>query len=316
MTSKKSNIWKIREEILFSYYTKKEIQSFIDKLYSFSMIYQMINRDNEKCFNELNMSLQTFSTLLKNKIGFTLHPDNQKTSTAFRSQFKFPKNTSIEEIENYYLQTSLKGQKGTVLARKKSGEPYNKKQTLQYWMSVSDHEDIAREKLKEFKRSNSPFCIEFWLKKGLTKKEGEKLISIRAVNGAIAALKKTSKPNTEKTIERLLKKNNITYSTQYRINLNKEESRFNKSCYLYDFYLPKYNLIIECHGLYWHAHPSIYEENDELKFPRGIVKAKDIWVLDDFKRKIAESRNYKYLVVWENEIKDTINLINECVNNK
>ena len=93
MKTKKTNIWKIREEILFSYYTREEIQGFIDKLYSFSMLYQMIHRDNKKCFNELNISQQTFSILLKDKIGFKLHVDNQKTSTASRSQFKFPKNT-------------------------------------------------------------------------------------------------------------------------------------------------------------------------------------------------------------------------------
>ena len=316
MTSKKNNIWKIREEILFSYYTKKEIQSFIDKLYSFSMIYQMINRDNVKCFNELNMSLQTFSILLKNKIGFTLHPNNQKTSTAFRSQFKFPKNTPIEEIEKYYLQTSLKGQKGTVLTRKKSKKPYNEKQTLQYWMSVSDNEDVARAKLKEFKRSNSPFCIEFWLKKGLDKDNAKAIISERAVKGAIGALKKTSQPKTEKRIEKLLRESNIEYSTQYRISLSKDESLYNKRCYLYDFYLPKFNLIIECHGLFWHAHPSLYDENSILDFPKGKIKAKDIWNADSYKMKIAKKRNYNYLVVWENEIKDTINLINECVNNK
>lgn len=314
MKTKKTNIWKIREEILFSYYTKKEIQSFIDKLYSFSMIYQMINRDNKNCFNELNISQQTFSILMKDKIGFVLHPDNQKTSTAFRSQFKFPKNTSIEEIERYYLKTSLKGQKGTVEARKKSGKPYNKKQTLEYWIEKTGNIEDSKESLANYKRSNSPFCIEFWLKKGLSCDDASAIISERAVKGAIGALKKTSQPKTEKRIESLLLKNNIKYSTQYKITLEKSETLYNKKCYVYDFYLPEFNLIIECHGLFWHAHPSLYDKNSILNFPKGKIKAKDIWSADFYKMEIAKKRNYNYLVIWENEINNTIRLINESVN--
>jgi len=314
MKTKKTNIWKIREEILFSYYTREEIQGFIDKLYSFSMIYQMINRDNKKCFNELNVSQQTFSKLLKDKIGFKLHVDNQKTSTAFRSQFKFPKNTSIEEIESYYLKTSLKGQKGTVKTRKKSGKPYNKKQTLEYWIEKTENIEVAKESLSNYKRSNSPFCIEFWLKKGLSKDSANAIISERAVKGAIGALKKTSQPKTEKRIESLLRENSIDYSIQYRINLTKDETLHNKRCYIYDFYLPKFNLIIECHGLFWHAHPSLYNENSILDFPKGKIKASDIWNADSYKMKIAKKRNYNYLIIWENEIDNTIDLINESVN--
>jgi len=314
MKTKKINIWKIREEILFSYYEKEEIQSFIDKLYSFSMIYQMILRDNKKCFNDLNISLQTFSTLLKDKIGFILHPNNQKTSTAFRSQFKFPKNTTMEEIENYYLKSSLKGQKGTVKSRKKSGKPYNEKQTLDFWLSITNNKEEAIQSLEKYKRSNSPFCIEFWTKKGLSEENANKIISERAVKGAINALKKTSQPKTEKRIESLLKKNNIEYSTQYRISLDKDETVYNKKCYVYDFYLPTFNLIIECHGLYWHAHPSLYNENSVLNFPSGQVKAIDVWNSDLYKMKVAEKRNYRYMTIWENEIDNTISLIRDRVN--
>ena len=314
MKTKKTNIWKIREEILFSYYTREEIQGFIDKLYSFSMIYQMINRDNKKCFNELNVSQQTFSKLLKDKIGFKLHVDNQKTSTAFRSQFKFPKDTSIEEIESYYLNTSLKGQKGTVKTRKKSGKPYNQKQTLEYWIEKTENIEVAKESLSNYKRSNSPFCVEFWLKKGLSKEDGEDLISERAVKGALGVLRKSSQPKTEKRIEKILRKSNIEYTTQYKIKLDDKEKKYNKRYYIYDFYVPKYNLIIECHGLFWHAHPSLYQSNSILNFPKGKIKANDIWCADSYKMKIAKKRNYNYLVIWENEIDNTVDLINESVN--
>ena len=314
MKTKKTDIWKIREEILFSYYTKEEIQGFIDKLFSFAMLYQMINRDNKKCFNELNVSQQTFSILLKDKIGFKLHVDNQKAPIEFRSQFKFSKETSLDEIKNYYLKISIEGQKATVAARKKSGKPYNPKQTLEYWIEKTGNIEVAKESLTIYKRSNSPLCIEFWAKKGLDRNNAKLIISERAVKGAIGALKKTSQPKTEKRIENLLRENNIDYSIQYRINLTKDEALYNKRCYIYDFYLPKFNLIIECHGLFWHAHPSLYDENSVLDFPKGKIKASDIWNADSYKMKLAKKRNYNYLIIWENEIDNTIDLINECVN--
>ena len=314
MKQKKLNIWKIREEILFSYYPEEEIRNFINNLYSYAMIYQMIKRDNKNCFNELNVSLQTFRILLKEKIGFSLHPDNQKAPIEFRSQFKFPKETSLDEIKDYYIKISIEGQKETVAARKKSGKPYNQKQTLEYWIEKTGDTKVAKESLTNYKRSNSPFCIEFWLKKGLSKEEGEALISERAVKGALGTLRKSSQPKTEKRIEKILRNSNIEYTTQYKIKLDDKEKKYNKRCYIYDFYIPKYNLIIECHGLFWHAHPSLYQPNSILNFPKGKIKAQDVWNLDDFKRKIAIKRNYNYLVIWENEIDNTVDLINERVN--
>lgn len=312
----KSDIWKKREEILFSFYSKESLQDLIDKLYSFSMIYQMIERDNKECFEKLNVKQQTFHKLMKTKIGFNLHPENQKTSTAFRSQFKFPKEFSLQEIESHYLKTSLTGQKKTVNLRKKSDSPYNKKQTLEFWLKETGCEKKAKEKLDYYKRSNSPFCIEFWLKKGLSKSEGEALISERAVKGAIGALKKSSQPKTEKNIIKILNTNSIEFTTQYKITLSDKQKYYNKRCYIYDFYIPKYNLIIECHGLFWHAHPSLYKTNDILKFPRGHIKASDVWKADDHKKNIAVEKKYNYLVIWENEINNTLNLINECVKKK
>ena len=174
------------------------------------MIYQMIKRDNKNCFNELNVSRNTFRILLKEKIGFSLHPDNQKAPIEFRSQFKFPKETSLDEIKDYYLKISIEGQKETVAARKKSGKPYNQKQTLEYWIEKTGDTKVAKESLTNYKRSNSPFCIEFWLKKGLSKEEGEALISERAVKGALGMLRKSSQPKTEKRIEKILRNSNIS----------------------------------------------------------------------------------------------------------
>ena len=57
-----------------------------------------------------------------------------------------------------------------------------------------------------------------------------------------------------------------------------------------------------------------YNENSILDFPKGKIKASDIWNADSYKMKIAKKRNYNYLIIWENEIDNTIDLINERVN--
>ena len=65
-----------------------------------------------------------------------------------------------------------------------------------------------------------------------------------------------------------------------------------------DFLLPDYNVVIECHGDYWHANPTIYEYED-LNHIQLINVEKDM-----FKKEYYESKNLKVLIFWENEIQD------------
>jgi very-short-patch-repair endonuclease len=79
-----------------------------------------------------------------------------------------------------------------------------------------------------------------------------------------------SKP--ERTMEKVLKDNNIKYMRQIRIE--------NK---LFDFYLPDHNVIIEVDGRYWHNLENA-KENDKIK------------------NSICKSNGYKIIRVWEDEI--------------
>jgi len=64
------------------------------------------------------------------------------------------------------------------------------------------------------------------------------------------------------------------------------------------------NVLIDVNSDLWHANPSIYKENDTLKFPFKNVKARTIWQRDLRKKKSAESYGYKIYYIWENDIKD------------
>lgn len=70
--------------------------------------------------------------------------------------------------------------------------------------------------------------------------------------------------------------------------------------YLYDFYLPKYNLIIEYHGNYWHANPEMYPAGTKLKIAGlGEVLVDYIWERDKLKRNCAETNGFKFIHIWE-----------------
>ena len=70
-----------------------------------------------------------------------------------------------------------------------------------------------------------------------------------------------------------------------------------------DFAFPKYNLIVECDGDYWHGNPKIYKKLSE---GQKIKKRKD-----KSNEKIIKSRGWRILRFWESEInKDISNCVN------
>jgi len=87
--------------------------------------------------------------------------------------------------------------------------------------------------------------------------------------------------NIELKVKKQLKKNNISFIHQYRLNN-----------FFYDFYLPEYNLIIEIDGEYWH------------NYPNGTKR-------DKRKNKCAIRNKYNIVRIWGNKIeKDNFNIIN------
>lgn len=73
----------------------------------------------------------------------------------------------------------------------------------------------------------------------------------------------------------------------------------------YDFYLPKYDALIEVDGVYWHGKNLDYNDlNSTQKHTRNN---------DIVKNALAKEHNYKLIRVWEDEIDnfDVNKLINE-----
>ncbi len=103
--------------------------------------------------------------------------------------------------------------------------------------------------------------------------------------------KKFKDTKGELQLKEYLKNLNIDYIHQYRIY--DEE---NKKSRLFDFYLPKYNILIEVDGTYYHCKPERYPNG-----PINIVQKEKIEI-DKQKNKLAKRLNYKLIRVWDDEI--------------
>lgn len=110
--------------------------------------------------------------------------------------------------------------------------------------------------------------------------------SIRMKNGgAIKALRAVKKRGTyiENLMEEILKDLNLDYKQQYKIKN-----------YLCDFYIPKYNLVIECDGEHWHNYPN-YNKRD---IQRDIIMMKlGYFILRFWSREIKQKNKCSYFIL-------------------
>jgi len=260
-----------------------EIKNLIEnEHYSFSMIKDMLVRDYG--LNPL-YNIDIIRDYFKKLTNFSFEKYS-KTPLFFRFQFKFKKNTPKEEINNFIIKNCQKGQKLTAALK-------------------------VGQKNSNFKRENSPLCIEFYTKRGLTEVQAkEKILQIAIIGCSFS--QKIQYSGLEKKIQNILNENSIIFETQYSIKLLPEEKIFNKNQYIYDLFIPKYNLLIECNGMYWHASKKIYKTGDLIKLPRmGEIPVDYIWKIDDHKEEIAKKRKFNLITIWEDEYRKTMEIINE-----
>lgn len=129
-----------------------------------------------------------------------------------------------------------------------------------------------------------------------TKETKEKLsavISLQYKNG-MRKFSSNKISKMERDIAHHLKNDGYEITTQYHID---------GIPYWYDFYFPKYNLILEFNGDYWHANPRIYKSGTFINL-NGVTKlVDDIWKRDSDKKEAAIMAGYNILYVWASEYK-------------
>lgn len=117
--------------------------------------------------------------------------------------------------------------------------------------------------------------------------------SVKAIKHKYASLnlpRKREETKPELFIKQFLIQNQIDYV--YNEQLSKQYK------YRPDYVIPSLRVIIEVQGDYWHANPSIYDE-DECTDKQILARQKD-----DIKRSYYESLGYTVIWVWELEIKN------------
>jgi len=121
-----------------------------------------------------------------------------------------------------------------------------------------------------------------------TKEHKDKMRDLMIERLSKGLYKKTS---IEIKVEKYLKTLNIDF--KYNFILDKK--------YQFDFLLNDKNLIIETHGDYWHANPTIYSNTDMNK--KNLNERQEYKInLDQIKKEYAEDKKYSIIYLWETEI--------------
>ena len=129
----------------------------------------------------------------------------------------------------------------------------------------------------------------------LSEEEKEKRRKHCAIIGAKC---KKSKTTIEIKVEDELKNLKINYISNYY-----------KSGFVFDFYLPKYNSVIECQGDYWHANPMKYSSSNINDIQRKNIER------DNRKKKYLLDNNIPNLFLWGDDIRRNFNIIqNQIIN--
>jgi len=97
----------------------------------------------------------------------------------------------------------------------------------------------------------------------------------------------------ESKVSSCLDKLNLTYTKNFKIGIKK-----------FDLKLDNTYILIEVNDDFWHANPKKYSKSDVMEFPFKKVRAVTIWNKDRIKKKYAESKGYKLITIWENDIID------------
>lgn len=185
-------------------------------------------------------------------------------------------------------------------------------------------EKISKTRLKMFENgdlvgmigSNNPMYGKIPWSKGLNKyvdlrlkESGEKIATFQRErwsnlsedekNRRIGELAlSANKARKDTKIETIVKNNLDLMGIEYMKNFRCDK-------YVFDFYLPFYNFVIECQGDYWHGNSEFFENLNDIQL-KNIER--------DFRKvKYLKDNNIRSLFLWENEIYKNINNIKEII---
>jgi len=197
---------------------------------------------------------------------------------------------SEEEVKQLAVTQLREWASNTHTVRKKKAH-YNPKQTTQYWVDLGYSPTDAQLKSIEFKRSCSPFTIEFWKRKGFSEEQAQEKATTLHRRGGSAACAAQNKKFVSK-LER-----DIFEQLQSRISRSLKQQHAINWQFVYDICDLEKKKIIEVNGTYWHADSRVYPKDDMIVcngLTAAAVHARDIE-----KSEYAKNFGYQVLVIWE-----------------
>lgn len=288
-------------KIRFAKYEKiyAELESLIEKSLTFVVVEKMINENDHSYSMIRDLMIRDFNldkekyppsyfwTVIKKKNIVCDLAKCNKMPQWHKLQYRYPKGFTVQDIKKDIAAKCKRGQIQTAHKRKANGSYLN----------------------QPFERENSPLCLEFYTSRGFSELVAKEKISTIALAGA-TGVQHVRANGLEKKVCRLLKEKKCLFIQQHSISLLFDEKLYNKRSYVYDFYLPDENILIETNGVYWHASPKIYKSKDIIKLPRfGCVEVDKIWAIDAHKKKVAEDRGYRFFTLWEDEIEKIYDIL-------
>lgn len=165
---------------------------------------------------------------------------------------------------------------------------------LGYGQKISDNKERSEKISKALKGRKRPKEVLDKLNKGMLEywskpenRDAKRLSQVKYLQEKQI----NQKSKLEQRFEDMLVELNIQFINQHPLN-----------GYLYDFYIPKHNLLIEVDGDWFHCNPDVYPEaiHEIQKF----VKEND-----ESKNKVAQENNIPLLRFWEKDINDNPNLV-------
>jgi hypothetical protein len=157
-------------------------------------------------------------------------------------------------------------------------------------MSTDKYKKIVSDLLKERWRSG---------KMEKTRLKLSQLMKDKHTNGIFKSINRSK---AEFEIIEYLESKNIECQSSYRV-----ESK------IFDIYIPKYNLLVEYNGDYWHCNPKKYKADYFNK--KKNKTAEELWEYDKNKLYLAKKYNYNTIVIWESDYKQNKNILKEIFNN-
>ena len=234
----------------------------------------------------------------------------EKTCPICKNKSLIKTKQSTTTCRNYYniIKKGSNCKKCSLELQKGDGNPFfgkkhsaeSKKTISQSRKGKSMGENNAMAKL-EYRTKLSESLKKSWGSGKLeeTRKKMSEVLKNTRRNGKLKSVNKSKK---ETEICNDLKKMGFSIIPSYQVDT--------KIC---DIFIPKFNLIIEYFGDYWHCNPEKYSPDYFNK--KKSLTAKEIWDYDKMKLELIKSYGYNLEVIWESELKLNNDKLLTIINN-